>query len=238
MEAAPLLAMTLVSGYLIGSIPCAYIIVRLATEEDITAHGSGNVGAMNVRRSTGSWGWFAVAVIADAMKGLVPTAVAKFLALSASGGVVALGPWGLVLAGSDGSWWQQATSWLPMAALASAVVGHNYSVWMALVKRHFSRTGKGLATGGGALLAYDWRYFVIALAVALVVIAVTRYMMAGQVAAAFSLPIASLALRSPDWPFALAMGLIVYSAHHRRFIGLLKGEEPRLYIDDGMGPRG
>jgi len=125
-----------------------------------------------------------------------------------------------------------------MAAVAGAVLGHNYSVWMALVKRHFGRTGKGLATGGGALLAYDWRYFVAAVVVGLTVIAITRYMMAGQVAAAITLPVAAFALNSPDWPFALFMGIVVYAAHHKRFVGLLKGKEPRFYVNDRMGPRG
>jgi hypothetical protein len=63
-------------------------------------------------------------------------------------------------------------------------------------------------------------------------------MMAGQVAAAAILPVAALAMRSPDWPFALVMGLVVYAAHHRRFVGLLHGEEPKLYIHDRSGPRG
>jgi hypothetical protein len=62
--------------------------------------------------------------------------------------------------------------------------------------------------------------------------------MAGQVAAAFTLPVAALILRSPDWPFALFVGALVYAAHHKRFVGLLQGKEPRLYIDDRMGPRG
>ena len=62
----------LVLSYLIGSIPSAYIIVRAVTGEDITAHGTGNVGAMNVRRSTGSWGWFVIAMVSDALKGAMP----------------------------------------------------------------------------------------------------------------------------------------------------------------------
>jgi len=109
---------------------------------------------------------------------------------------------------------------------------------MWLIKGRWHRTGKGLATGGGALLAYDWRYFVIVVAIGLATIALTKYMMAGQVAAAIALPVGSLILRSPDWPFALLMGALVYSAHHRRFVGLLAGREPRLYIEDRMGPRG
>jgi glycerol-3-phosphate acyltransferase PlsY len=111
-------------------------------------------------------------------------------------------------------------------------------MWLALQNKKFARTGKGLATGAGALLAYDWRYFVAVVVVGLLVIAVTRYMMAGQVAAAFTLPVTALVLRSPDWPFALLMGLVVYAAHHKRFMGLLAGKEPKLYIKDGEGPRG
>ncbi len=219
------------AGYLIGSIPFAYIIVKLVTGEDITAHGTGNVGAMNVRRSTGSWGWFAVAMLCDALKGWLPVAAVKTLGFTR---------WDLLFKpilptnGEIPATVVVAT----MAILAGTVMGHNYSVWMAIIKRRFHRTGKGLATGGGALLAYDWRYFLIVVTVGLVTIAVTKYMMAGQVAAAISLPVGAVLLGSPDWPFALVMGAVVYAAHHKRFMGLLRGEEPKLYINDRMGPRG
>lgn len=223
-----------VVSYLIGSIPFAYIIVKLVTGEDVTSHGTGNVGAMNVRRSTGSWGWFVVAMVADAMKGIVPVALVKVLG---AGWVTLLTPNGMLL--SD-----QLTGrpeWVPfaaMAAVAGAVLGHNYSLWMALLKRVFLRTGKGLATGGGAMLAYDWRYFVAVVVVGLLFIAITRYMMAGQVAGALTLPAAAALLGSPDWPFATVMGAVVYAAHHKRFMGMLRGQEPRLYVNDRMGPRG
>lgn len=229
------LTAALLGSYLIGSIPSAYIIVRAVTGEDVTQHGTGNVGAMNVRRSTGSWGWFVVAMVSDAMKGIAPTLIAKYAVM---GGQAVLQPWGTTLESAGAQWWTDPILWVPMAAVAGAVAGHNYSLWMALIKRRFHRTGKGLATGGGALLAYDWRYFVAVVVVGLLVIALTRYMMAGQVAAALTLPVAALVLDSPDWPFALAMGLFVYAAHHRRFVGMLQGKEPKLYIEDRMGPRG
>ena len=219
---------SLLTGYLIGSIPSAYIIVRLVTGEDITAHGTGNVGSMNVRRTTGSWGWFAVAMAADMLKGFAPVAAVKLL----EGMSIAV-PFGVTLSGGL----TLATLAVPAMVLGT-VLGHNYSVWMALIQKRFVRTGKGLATGAGALLAYDWRYFLAVVVIGLLTIAVTRYMMAGQVTAAFTLPAAALALRSPDWPFALFMGLLVYAAHHKRFIGLLQGREPELYVDDRMGPRG
>lgn len=218
-------ALVLVASYLVGSIPWAYIIVRAVTGKDVTAHGTGNIGAMNVRRTTGSWGWFTVAMLADAAKGIVPVALAKLL-------VAGAGMWvpTSALAGME---------MLPVqAAVLGTVLGHNYSLYMAMARGTFARTGKGLATGGGALFAYDWRYCAIVVIVGLAVIAITRYMMAGQVAAALALPAGAMVLRSPDWLFALGMGLLVYAAHHRRFIGMLKGQEPRLYVHDRMGPRG
>jgi glycerol-3-phosphate acyltransferase PlsY len=221
-------AASLVAGYLIGSIPFAYIIVRMVNGEDVTAHGTGNIGSMNVRRTTGSWGWFVVAMFCDGFKGLIPVAVVKALI-----GLTVLVPFGVQIAGGL----TPAVLAVP-ATVLGAVLGHNYSVWMAVIHRRFSRTGKGLATGAGALLAYDWRYFVAVVVVGLLTIAVTRYMMAGQVTAAFTLPATALLLRSPDWPFALFIGLLVYAAHHKRFVGLLRGKEPKLYIDDRMGPRG
>ncbi len=216
---ATFLALTALGAYAVGSIPWAHIIVALVTGEDITTHGTGNVGAMNVRRTTGSWGWFAVAMVADGLKGLVPVIVVRVLALR-------VGPpqEELAMLGAQ-------------TAVIAAVVGHNYSLWLSLAKRKILG-GKGLATGGGALLAYNWQYFLIVLGVGLAVIGLTRYMMAGQVAAAASLPVYALATARPDWPFALVLGSVVYARHHRRFLGLLRGEEPKLYIHDRMGPRG
>jgi glycerol-3-phosphate acyltransferase PlsY len=213
------LAACAIGAYVIGSIPWAYLIVRRVTGEDITSHGTGNVGAMNVRRTTGSWKWFIVAMLADGFKGLVPVLVVRF-SLPALGSAPAL----VVLA-------MQVT-------VFGLVIGHNFSVWLAISKGRFVRTGKGLATGGGAICAYNPWYFLIVVVVAVGVIAITRYMMAGQVAAAAALPLASLVLRQPDWPFTLLMGLIVYAAHHKRFVGLLQGREPKLYVHDGAGPRG
>ena len=229
-------AVAFVIPYLLGSIPFSYLIVRSVTGEDITSHGTGNVGSMNVRRTTGSWWWFAAAVLGDGLKGLLPALLAKF---AVSGNwVFALQPWGVTLSGVDSRWWANPVFYVPMAAVAGSVLGHNYSLWMALIEKRFQRTGKGLATGAGALLAYDWRCCVVVVLVAVAVIAATRYMMAGQVAAALALPFTALLLRSPDWPFMVLMGAIVYGAHHKRFVGLLRGQEPKLYVNDGTGPRG
>jgi glycerol-3-phosphate acyltransferase PlsY len=222
------LIVAFVLSYLSGSIPFAYVIVKLVTGEDVTTHGTGNVGSMNVRRTTGSWGWFAVALLGDGFKGLIPVAIAKL-----ASGVPILVPYGVSLGSSS----MMSNLLVPIAVLG-VVLGHNYSAFMAIIERRVFRSGKGLATGAGALLAYDWRYFLAVVVVGLTTIAITRYMMAGQVAAAVTLPVTALVLRSPDWPFMLLMGGLVYAAHHKRFVGLLQGREPRLYVNDGAGPRG
>jgi glycerol-3-phosphate acyltransferase PlsY len=212
------------ASVLIGSIPWAYLIVRSATGEDITRHGTGNVGAMNVRRTTGSWGWFAVAVVADGSKGLVPTLLAK----TVIGGIPLLVPAGT---GSPGALAAQA-------AVLGAVIGHNYSVWLALKDRRLRRTGKGLAAGAGALLVYDPRYFAVVLVVGIAGLAITRIMLVGQTAAAVALPVSAVLLRSPDVLFAVLLSTIVAIAHAQRLGGLLRGKEPRMYVDDSGGPRG
>lgn len=232
---ATLTAIVLAASYLIGSVPSAYIIVKAVNGEDVTAHGTGNVGAMNVRRSTGSWAWFTVAMIADAAKGLVPVLVAKGLVGGFSTAWLYTPTTAHPIPDGPTAFWALL---VPQAAILGAVVGHNYSLWMAIIKRRFRRTGKGLATGAGALLAYDYRYFAVVLVVGLTTIAITKYMMAGQVAAAASLPVAALLLRSPDLWFCALMAAIVIAAHWRRFIGMLQGREPKLYITDGSGPRG
>ncbi|MBE0475513.1 MAG: glycerol-3-phosphate acyltransferase [Coriobacteriia bacterium] len=215
-----LIGTALAGSYLVGSIPWSYLIVKWVTGEDITTHGTGNVGAMNVRRTTGSWAWFTLAMVLDGLKGLLSV----------------LGVYAFMASRPDlGGQWPPA--YAAQAAVMGAVLGHDFSLWLSLAKKRVLG-GKGLATGGGALLAYDPVYFLVVLAVGLGTIALTRYMMAGQVAAAVALPVFALASGAWDWPFALLAGTLIYVRHHRRFVGLLRGEEPRLYVEDRMGPRG
>ena len=182
------------------------------------------------------------AVLGDGLKGLVPVLLAKAL-IGGVGLAWLAAPVGVSAAASGG--YAASARWLllvPQAAVLGCVVGHNYSVWMALIEHRFSRTGKGLATG-----AAPFRHGSPSMSLERCSVSSTSpsspaaLVLAGralEVAAAVGLPVTAIGLRSPDWPFALLMGVLVYSAHHKRFVGLLKGQEPRLYINDRMGPRG
>ena len=69
-------ALLLVGGYLAGSLPFGYWLVRLLRDVDIRDVGSGNIGATNVWRVFGPRLGLAVVVL-DTIKGLVPALVAS-----------------------------------------------------------------------------------------------------------------------------------------------------------------
>ena len=68
----------IVIGYLLGSIPSAYIAARLATGRDIRQMGGGNVGALNTFREVGRGAGIAV-MLADIAKGAAAVAIAYWL---------------------------------------------------------------------------------------------------------------------------------------------------------------
>ena len=93
----------IVLGYLLGSIPTAYIVARLATGKDIRQMGGGNVGGLNTFREIGFWAILPVAIV-DLGKGAAAVAIAYWL--------LDLSPLFVLLAG------------------LAAVIGHNWMVWM------------------------------------------------------------------------------------------------------------
>ena len=93
----------IVIGYLLGSIPSAYIATRLATGKDIRRMGGGNVGGQNVRREVGAWPALAVGIV-DLSKGAAAVAIAYWLLDVPTEFVLATG--------------------------LAAVIGHNWMVWL------------------------------------------------------------------------------------------------------------
>jgi acyl phosphate:glycerol-3-phosphate acyltransferase len=105
-------------GYLVGSIPTAYIIVRLRSGWDIRKQGSGNVGALNVFTVTQSKPMGILVGVLDGIKGLCIAGVA-----------------GQVLGGSF---------WIQSLALSGGIIGHNYPIWL----RFHGGRGLSTAAGG------------------------------------------------------------------------------------------
>jgi len=65
-------------AYLLGAVPTAYIVVRLAMGEDIRILGDGNVGAKNTYESVSKWMGFTVAGL-DITKGWLVINLARQL---------------------------------------------------------------------------------------------------------------------------------------------------------------
>jgi len=91
-------AAVVVFGYLLGSCPWGYWLVRVIKHQDIRKVGSGNIGATNVWRLYGRWLGVPVVVL-DVLKGFIPAFIAMqyvtppHLAGIAAGGAAMLGHW-------------------------------------------------------------------------------------------------------------------------------------------------
>jgi acyl phosphate:glycerol-3-phosphate acyltransferase len=87
-----------VLGYLLGSCPWGYWLVRALKHEDIRTVGSGNIGATNVWRTYGRY-LGAPVVVLDVLKGFVPALLGMLfvsphhLAGIAAGAAAMLGHW-------------------------------------------------------------------------------------------------------------------------------------------------
>jgi len=73
--------LAVVIGYLLGSIPFAYIAARLIKGVDIRRVGGGNVGALNTMREIGTFAGLAV-LLADMGKGALAVLIAQWLGVS------------------------------------------------------------------------------------------------------------------------------------------------------------
>ena len=85
-----------IGGYLAGSMPFGYWVVRVFKHEDIRQSGSGGIGATNVWRAYGRWYGVPV-VLLDVLKGFVPALLAvifvSHVAGVLAGAAAMLGHW-------------------------------------------------------------------------------------------------------------------------------------------------
>jgi glycerol-3-phosphate acyltransferase PlsY len=91
-------------GYLIGSVPTAYLLVKWRYRMDIRRAGTGNVGGLNSFEVTKSKAIGAAVLIIDVLKGVLAVSVVAYI-------------FGYVFI------------YLSLAAVG-AVTGHNFSVWI------------------------------------------------------------------------------------------------------------
>jgi glycerol-3-phosphate acyltransferase PlsY len=196
----------ILTAYLLGSVPFGLLIGR-ARGVDIRKTGSCNIGATNVMRSVGK-GWGIFTLLLDALKGYLPAALFPMLLLRA----------GLM---------PDAPVWLQIACGCSAILGHNFPLYLRF------KGGKGVATSAGVLLGIAPAALLIGLAVFALVFGISRFVSLGSITAAIVIPVVGILLywkqTGPLIPAVLAvLGALVIWRHKANIVRLRNGTENRI----------
>ncbi|HJZ89715.1 MAG TPA: glycerol-3-phosphate 1-O-acyltransferase PlsY [Gemmataceae bacterium] len=201
--------LALVASYLVGAIPFGYLIAR-ARGVDIFHAGSGNIGATNVGRVLGRK--FGLLVFAlDFAKGAGPVALTSLLPADAH---EALG----------------LPDALRVGAALCTFLGHLFPIYLGF------RGGKGVATGAGTVFVLVPGPAFLAILTWAAVVATTRTVSLGSIAAAAVLCAARLLSVSHPFDrdavvitgFCLAGSTLMLAKHRANFRRLIQGNENRL----------
>ena len=200
-------------SYLLGSIPFGYLLVRVFRGKDIRQTGSGNIGATNVARS-GAKGLGIATLVLDALKGALAVGLAALIAESKYN-----------LCGDFVQHPCAPASRLMSLAALCAVLGHVFPIWL-----HF-KGGKGVATALGVFCVLFPKAILVALAIFILVVAITRYVSLGSILGAIAFPVAAYFMQASDWIsllLASSVSLIIILKHHQNIRRLLAGTENRF----------
>lgn len=191
---------TVIIAYLIGSIPTGYIIVKLATGQDIRTIASGSTGATNVKRVMGKK-WFFITLLLDAFKGALPVVLAKVF------GTIFI-----------------SIGLLPVLAAIAVIIGHSKSIFLKFTG------GKSVASGVGTILALNWVAGLIIAAIWAIITYFSRYVSLGSIIALALSPIIMYLFNAPiAYVCYCALGAVYIIWLHRSNIQrLLKGEENKV----------
>ncbi len=122
--------------------------------------------------------------------------------------------------------WIAGSLWGEQAGLAAgfgAMLGHAFPVWLGF------KGGKGVATGGGVLLAAAWWLGLGAALVWLAVAATLRISSAASLAACAAAPVIALLAGRYDLAlFSAGIAVLVAIRHRANIERLMAGTEPRI----------
>ncbi len=207
-------------AYLIGAIPVGGVVAGVR-RIDLRKHGSGKLGTTNVLRTIGRRA-AAMVLLGDFLKGSVAVWSAQLIA-------------GQFAPGAQVSWLDDRVSVLTLAsaiAAAAAISGHVWSIYMRLVTGEWGG-GRGVATALGSMAAINPWITVVALAVGIPTIIVSRYVSLGSIVGAVASALAIILMVLTGQMSALslifvAIALFIIVAHHDNIERLLKGTERKI----------
>lgn len=214
-----ILALIIVLAYLIGSIPFSIIVSKAVKDIDIRKHGSGNAGGTNVFRTIG-WKWGILVVALDALKGVFVVLVVTRLFFFSEIQFI-----------NVFNTFEDFTVVQIIAGLA-AVAGHVWSVFAGF------KGGKGIATAVGILITIATIDMLVALAIFIVVVAISKYVSLGSIIGAISVPSvmiirenffhADIQGYNTILPFLLGLIVFVLFTHRKNIQRLWIGRENKI----------
>lgn len=194
-------AIVALAAYLIGSVSFAVIVSRVGAQDDVRRHGSGNAGMTNILRNYGKK-MAAFTALGDFGKGIVAVAVGRMIFTLA--GITVL----------DGGY----------IAGFFVVLGHLFPLYFGF------KGGKGVLVGAVMLAFFDWRVFVIAFALFILSVVLTKWISLGSILGAVSFPITTwLFYRDPVLTaMAFGMAAAVIFMHRSNIGRILHGTENKF----------
>lgn len=194
----------IVLAYLIGSVPTSVWVGRHFFDIDIREHGSGNAGATNTIRVLGLKTGLPV-LFFDVFKGWLAVNLIHLTHFYEPGTI-------------------QFVNAQIILGLA-AVLGHIFPVYVGF------RGGKGVATLLGLVLAIQPVPTLIALAIFIITLFVTKYVSLSSIMAGISFPVLIIAVFKTDIPslviFSLLATLLLILTHRKNIGRLIRGEEAK-----------
>jgi glycerol-3-phosphate acyltransferase PlsY len=205
------------AAYAVGGIPFGWLAARALKGVDLRRVGSGNIGATNASRlwqGAPSILAFAGVFLLDCFKG--------FCAAN----------WGSQLAGALGA--SASPETVGVIAGASAILGHVFTPYLRF------KGGKGVATALGVVTALAPWSSLAALGAWGLLVAITRYMSMGSIAAMLTIPLSYLAHYGPEtfrghlgvFLFLTVTAGIVIWRHRQNIVRVLQGRERRVGAAD------
>jgi glycerol-3-phosphate acyltransferase PlsY len=201
-------ALLLISfGYVMGSIPTGFWLVKLAKGIDVRKFGSGSTGATNVWRAAGPAAGIFVFFF-DTIKGFIPVAAAVYFDNN----------------GLAKDWDFVYPHLIPSIVAAAALVGHSRSIFLKF------QGGKSAATGLGTLLALSPLGGLCTFITWGLVVGLSRYISLASILGVGSCPFWFYAFGAPWAAIGYCVfGFIYVTARHKANIKrMFEGTEPKV----------
>ena len=191
-------------AYVIGSINFAVIFSRKFAGFDVREKGSKNAGTTNVLRTVGKK-LAALTLLCDILKGVAAILVAGLTQIM---------------------WEGFDITTLKYIAGFMVILGHTFPIFFEF------RGGKGVATAIGVLLMLNWKIGLICLTFGILIIAFSKMVSLGSIAAAILFPVLTLFMQDEFnivvVLFSFLIALLVVFNHRSNIKRIKQGKENKL----------